>query len=179
MAHKNVAGWVLALVAAWPPASWSQGEVRWPGSGLGLSPGRSMQPVCATVALPCLAQPAAAPLLASRDFSRRLELQVAPVDLGWTGRLGLQRSQGLNVGVVGRASLLDDVGVYGRVGAFSRAPGAFRAPGEAGVGLAYGVGVSWDITPRASAVLGWENDYRFAGERDPVRATSLGLHWRY
>ncbi len=51
---------------------------------------------------------------------------------------------------------------------------------ETGTGLAYGVGVSWDLTPNASATVGFDGyDYRFGAERDFVRATSLGLQWRY
>lgn len=73
------------------------------------------------------------------------------------------RSQGLKVGVVGKKGIASDVGVYGRL-----------AP------TSYGVGVSWDITPSTSAIVGWDSyDMRTVmGERD-VRATSLGLQWRY
>jgi hypothetical protein len=53
--------------------------------------------------------------------------------------------------------------------------------GESGYRLTYGVGLSWDFTPRLSATLGWDSyDLRTAGsEREPVRFTNIGLQWRY
>ncbi|HSV78246.1 MAG TPA: hypothetical protein VLK85_03445 [Ramlibacter sp.] len=96
------------------------------------------------------------------DF--RLNVQVGTLEPSPTDRLlGRTRSQGLKVGVVGKKGLASDLGVYGRLGASS-----------------YGVGFSWDFSPRASAMLGWDAyDIRTVnGERD-VRATSLGLQWRY
>ena len=96
------------------------------------------------------------------DF--RLHVQVGRVEPSAMDRvIGRTRTQGLKVGVVGKKGFATDLGVYGRL-----------APSS------YGVGVSWDITPRASATMGWDSyDLRTVnGERD-VRATSLGLHWRY
>lgn len=47
-------------------------------------------------------------------------------------------------------------------------------------GPSYGIGLRWDFSPRLSAVVGWDNyDYRPAGTERDVRATSLGLQWRY
>ena len=66
-------------------------------------------------------------------------------------------------------------------------PTDFRLNVHAGRGLdnraisaSYGVGLTWDLSPRTSASLGWDTyDVRSAtGDRD-VRATSLGLQWRY
>jgi hypothetical protein len=53
-------------------------------------------------------------------------------------------------------------------------------PGADG-GLTYGVGLSWDFSRSASAVLGFDSyDFRGAsGELRDVRSTSLGLQWRY
>ena len=50
------------------------------------------------------------------------------------------------------------------------------------IGPSYGVGLRWDFSAQLSATVGWDNvDTRYMGaaaERD-VRATSLGLQWRY
>ncbi|QJW83699.1 hypothetical protein HK414_05555 [Ramlibacter terrae] len=79
-----------------------------------------------------------------------------------------------------RAPLAEDVGIYGRFGTASRAASPARFGTAEGTGLSYGLGVSWDFSPRASATLGWDSyDFRtLTGERE-LRATSLGLQWRY
>ena len=78
--------------------------------------------------------------------------------------------------------------MYGKVGAsYGRSDTAMlaglgpNALGETGYGLSWGAGLSYDFTPRVSAVLEWDNhDLRFGGaSREPVRATSLGLQFRY
>jgi hypothetical protein len=77
--------------------------------------------------------------------------------------VGHSGTQGLKVGMVGKKGPARDLGVYGRLGAAS-----------------YGVGVSWDFAPRASAIVGWDSyDMRTVGGERDVRATSLGLQWRY
>ncbi len=63
----------------------------------------------------------------------------------------------------------------------------FRLNVHAGRGLdnraapaSYGVGLSWDFSPRASATVGWDTyDVRSAAGDREVRSTSLGLQWRY
>ena len=89
------------------------------------------------------------------------------------------QSQGLNLKLVGRTSFLSELGVYGRVGMAS--PNNSTPPGFApDGGHSYGVGVSWDLSPRASASLGWDSyDFRSPRNDSQLRATSLGLQWRY
>lgn len=100
----------------------------------------------------------------------RLNVQLGPLEPTTMDRvLGRRHSQGLNVQLVGRSNL----GVYGRL---------VRSGNEEnwhpeGSGLTYGVGLSWDFSPRGSAVLGWDA-YDVRSLTD-VRATSLGLQWRY
>lgn len=115
------------------------------------------------------------------DF--RLNLQLGPMEPTAMDRiLGRTRTQGLSIAVQGNRGWSSDLGIYGRFGSLSaRHPAsAYGMPGAEGGGLSYGVGLSWDFSPRASAVLGWDSyDFRtLAGERD-VRATSLGLQLRY
>jgi len=91
-------------------------------------------------------------------------------------------AQGVNLSLTGRAAIAPSFGIYGRLGTTQ---GRGSMPGLPGASLAeadsaYGVGLSWDFTPRATATLGWDiYDFRTAGARDPVRFTSLGLQWRY
>lgn len=115
------------------------------------------------------------------DF--RLNVQAGDVEPTAMDRLmGRNRTQGLNVKMVGRKGLASDLGVYGRLGTTPEQAAA-QLGGPAGApagGLSYGVGFSWEITPSASAMLGWDSyDLRtLAGERE-MRGTSLGLQWRY
>lgn len=91
---------------------------------------------------------------------------------------------GVSVSLLEKEAWGTDWRFYGRLG-----PGVARSPAtvlgaagvDAGVGLSYGLGVSWELSPRTSATVSWDShDYRFTGgEREQVRATSLGLQWRY
>jgi hypothetical protein len=92
------------------------------------------------------------------------------------------RRQGLNVSMVGRAPLGQSLDVFGKVGAIQglgTAGGLGMRP--QGMGLSFGAGLSYDITPRLSATLAWDSvDLRFTGVgREPVRSTSIGLQYRY
>ena len=90
--------------------------------------------------------------------------------------------QGLKVSLVGKPSRDSALNVFGRVGSGVVSGTSVMGAGPAGGGgVAYGVGVSWDFARSASAVLSWDAyDFRWGGgEREPVRAASLGLQWRY
>jgi len=109
----------------------------------------------------------------------RVNVQMGAVDTYPLDRvLGSSQSQGLNVQLAGKSGWFSDVGVYGRVGTLTNRSLLGAGPDTNTMG--YGVGVSWDLTPSATASLGWDTyDVRGAtGERD-IRGTSLGLRWRY
>ncbi len=112
----------------------------------------------------------------------RLDLQFGAVEPTTMDRmLGRTRSQGFQFALTGERGWASDLGLYGRFGALnSRGMGFGAGPGAPDGGISYGVGLSWDFSPRASAMVGWDSyDFRTAmGERE-VRATSLGLQWRY
>ena len=69
------------------------------------------------------------------------------------------------------------LGATAECGTASRAGARWATEG----GLTYGVGLSWDFSRSGSASVGWDSyDLRSAaGEARDVRATSLGLQWRY
>jgi OmpA-OmpF porin, OOP family len=120
-------------------------------------------------------------------FSGHWGAQVSLFDLGDVTRGADSRARGLNLSLVGRVPLGAKFSGWGRIGTtYGQAAGSPVAVGlagspESGFGLSYGLGVSWDFSPRLSAVVEWDShDLRFPGSgRDPVRATSLGLHYRY
>ena len=131
---------------------------------------------CGSVAFPC-DDGARLPLYAGAVLARPVGVELGALQL----RDG--RRNGTSVGVVGRARIAPEFGVYGRLAtAFVRTPtSVLGASVDTGAGVSYGVGLSWDFSPSASAILGWDRyDLRFgSGERDTVRSTSLGLQWRY
>jgi OOP family OmpA-OmpF porin len=183
--YRSLCVLVLGLAAACGACAQSQGALRWraPGQGApGLQAGSAdFRVPCGSIAFPCEDAGPALPLYANQRASRSLDIQfdglAARRPDAWP-----KRPPGLGVSLVGKAGLAQDLGVYGRFGTALRrpaAPGAGMGSAE-GTGLSWGVGLSWDFSPRASAILGWDSyDFRsVAGERD-VRATSLGLQWRY
>lgn len=178
--QRNLLGLVVGL-AALGAAAQTTGTLRWRAgaSPLGLQPAASDSRVqCGSLSLGC-ATAATLPLYTSPVAPRSVSME-----LGFSGppaALKTARPQGLSVSLVGKAGIVSDLGVYGRIGTtFDRTPG-LAILGGSERGLSYGVGFSWDFSRSASAVLGWDSyDVRGAtGELRDVRATSLGLQWRY
>jgi OmpA-OmpF porin, OOP family len=106
-----------------------------------------------------------------------LQVQVAQGEDSMAWRIARAKASG--VSVIGRTGYVPELGFYGRFGTTSQRPMPGLATAEGGT--TYGVGVSWEFSKRASASLGWDSyDLRTAtGEPRDVRATSLGLQWRY
>lgn len=114
--------------------------------------------------------------------------EIGYVDMGRMERAGGDtRARGINLSLVGRAPVAEPFGVFGKVGVTwghtrtDTVPGA-TIPGGShnGFGLSLGAGVSWDFTPKLAGVLEWDrHDFRFEGGRDAVRATSVGLQYKY
>jgi OOP family OmpA-OmpF porin len=62
----------------------------------------------------------------------------------------------------------------------SAAGSGVAAGSDNGFGLSYGIGASYDFTPNVAATINWDShDFRFAGGRDPVRMTSVGLQYKF
>jgi OmpA-OmpF porin, OOP family len=159
-------------------------------SSLGLNPGRtSFTLSCSNVAYLCDDKDRIAQLATGRNAPSNWGLEVAQVNLGTVSRFGSStRAQGLNLSLIGKASLGHSLRVYGRAGtlwgrtdASNLAAGSSVAGTDQGFGFSYGAGVGYDITPRLSATLEWDsNDLRFgSGTHDSVRSTSIGLQLRY
>lgn len=185
---------VLAVAPAlWVPAAAQTVGSSWLGNGrsyLGLNLGRSHYGVdCGGTAFVCDTSDRSVKITAGAMPGNYWGVEVGYLDLGTIARAGGKtKAQGLNVSVVGKAPVAQQFSVFGKVGATygrtetsSASTSGIAAGTEHGLGLSYGAGLSWDFTPRLSAVLEWEsNDFRFAnGGRDPVRSTSLGLQYRY
>lgn len=99
------------------------------------------------------------------------------------GGLGMTRADGFNLSLVGQLPFSNAFALEGRLGASYGRPdtSAMGAAQAFGDGLAYGAGLRWNFSTRASATVGWDSqELGFPGAgRETVRATRLGLQWRY
>ena len=91
---------------------------------------------------------------------------------------------GLNLSVVGRAQVPSSAfGMFGKVGAttYGRPETSvmgMSASAPVSEALSWGGGVSYQFTPRLSATFEWIS-YDLRMPTGPVRATNLGLQYRY
>ena len=176
--QQCVLGLVLAVAASAALAD-SGGMLRWRSgiSPLGLQPAGEERLPCTSFTLAC-SDASSFSLYSSETAPRSLSLQISEADRLAAVRVG--GSPGLNLSLVGKAGILQDVGVYGRIGTtVNRSPSAAQFMGASDGGLTYGVGLSWDFSRRANAAVGLDA-YEVRGIGD-VRdwRTSLGLQWRY
>ncbi|HYF19269.1 MAG TPA: hypothetical protein VEA40_15490 [Ramlibacter sp.] len=163
----------------------------YPGSrsSLGLQPGKLQMAIgCGASLLPCRDPSAARLAAASGGLRWNVEvstLRLAP-PLQAASSLPAAR-QGLNLSLVGSRPVFgSSFSLYGRLGTTygmsesGGAAGASLAP-DGGYGLSFGAGISYSLTPQLSATIGWDShDLRQgSGGRDALRATSLGLQYRY
>lgn len=160
------------------------------GGYLGLNLGSSGYRLpCSAASLTCEFRDDAVNLYAGGPGAGFWGGETALLEMGQPDRGGGRtRPRGLSLSLVGRAPVWQSLGVFGRLGAtYGRADTSVQvgrempAGGDSGFGLSYGAGLSWDFTSRLSAVFEWDSrDLRFpGGGREPVRATSLGLQYRY
>jgi len=175
---------VLGLVivaAAGAAAAQVNGTLRWRAGAtpLGLQSGSGEHRLpCSSYTLSCT-DAGTLPLYTSVTAPRSVSMQVSPAEQA--SALRLARQQGLNVSVVGKAGLYQDLGIYGRVGTtLNRTTPALAGLSTGEGGLTYGVGLSWDFSRSASASMGLDS-YDIRGSLGDMREvrTSLGLQWRY
>lgn len=159
-------------------------------SSIGLGLGRSRYSVaCGAASFNCDNTDNTVQISAGSMVGNFWGVELGYLDMGRINRGGgSTRARGVDLSLVGKTPVWQALGVFGKVGTTygktdtSAVTGSTLATGsERGFGLSYGAGVSYDFTPQLSATLALEShDFRFAGgSRDPVRATSLGLQYKY
>lgn len=162
-----------------------------PAARLGLDPAKVQFNIgCGASLLPC--KDTTAPSFTGSALPDSLRWSVEVDTLGSTSlasRTAPGPRQGLNLSLVGRKPLFgSSFSVYGKLGTTYAAGDAVLAAAtgttaaEGGYGMSYGAGLSMTVTPRLSASFGFDShELRLGsgGPRDPVRATSLGLQYRY
>ena len=176
----NLLGLVVAIAAVGTAAAQTGGTLRWRANSapLGLQAAGAQAPLpCGSYTLSC-SDSTTLPLYTSVTAPRSLSMQVSPNE---ATSMRLAGTQGLNVKLVGKASIAPELGVYGRVGTtLNRTAPALGGTVNGESGLSYGVGFSWDFSRSASASMGLDS-YDIRGSMGDTREvrTSLGLQWRY
>jgi OmpA-OmpF porin, OOP family len=184
MARVLLAG--IAGVSVCGTAVHAQDVVPGARSYFGVTLGRAYAEAnCPATALYCESRDRSAQLFAGRMFDRHWGAELGYMDTGrLAGPTGDTRAQALRVSLVGRAQVLPAMEVFGKVGTAYGRPdtnvmGNSAAAGpDAGLGLAWGGGISYDITKRLSATLE-VGSYDLRLGSGPVRSGTLGLQYRY
>ena len=120
--------------------------------------------------------------------SANMGAEIGYTDFGRINRAGgTSKAQGFNVSAIGRLPLGSMFNVLGKLGTtyshtdVSSAFNAGVATGRGrGFGLSYGLGGEVVFTPEISAVVQYDrHNLRFAGGRDWVGASTVGLRYRF
>ena len=182
----------IAALPASAQTSTSSSSSMMPGLSrgyMGLNIGKSdFRAGCGNGAFACDDSDTAGSIYFGSMFRDNLGAELGYVNMGRVSRGGGDtKAHGLNLSLVGKAplspafSLLGKVGTtYGRTQTTSAAGSGVAAGSDNGFGLSYGIGASYDFTPNMAATVNWDShDFRFAGGRDPVRMTSVGLQYKF
>lgn len=96
------------------------------------------------------------------------------------GRSDDRKAYGFNLSAVGRVPLTPAFSLFGKLGGlYSRTENAANVK-DSGWGETYGVGVDFNFTQSLSAVLAYDRSrVKFAGDKEHINVTSVGLKYRY
>lgn len=183
----------IGLPAAAQPADevTATGSLRLPRAGkpVGLALGRGEFGLGCDALPACAGSDRALRIAGQAMLSERWGAELAMLDAPSRDfGAGSSRASAVNVSVVGRFPLSESISAYGKVGTtYGQNPttamlgSGLTGDSRPGFGLSYGAGMSWQVSPRWSAVVEWDShDFRFAaGRGEAVHATSLGLQFRY
>jgi OmpA-OmpF porin, OOP family len=179
--QRPVLGLVVAVAVVGMAAAQTSGALRWRADNapLGLQAGSADPRLpCSSYTLSCSAA-TSLPLYSSATAPRSLSMQLSAAEQA--SALRFPGTQGLNLSLVGKAGIAQDLGIYGRVGTtLNRSAPALAGLAGGDGGLTYGIGFSWDFSRSGSAAMGFDS-YDLRGGMGDSRElrTSLGLQWRY
>ncbi len=178
---RTLSGIVLALAAvaggvgaqAQTSSTTSYGSTSWyaPAGGryIGLNAGRAD--------FPGSGHGDAYHLYAGGMWSQNFGLELGAKDFGSNAD---RKAYGFNLSAVGRVPLTPAFSLFGKLGGlYSRTEDAAGTK-DSGWGESYGVGVDFNFTQNLAAVLEYDRSrVKFAGDRDHINVTSVGLKYRY
>ncbi len=122
-------------------------------------------------------------------FNNNFGFELGYNDFGRVNRAGgSTKANGISLSLVGRAPISSSFNLLGRLGGtYARTEVSAAAASGIASGtnnkfdLSYGIGAEWAFSPRASAVLQYdEYNVRYVGSgRDRLNTTTLGLRYRF
>ncbi len=127
-------------------------------------------------------------IYAGGQINRNFGLEFGYLHFGNAERAGgTVRAQGINLSAVGRLPLNEQFDIFGKVGttygwtrSTANAGSGYQSGNENGFGISYGVGASYFFTPQWGIVAEWESHrMKFVGERQNVKAATIGVQYRF
>jgi OmpA-OmpF porin, OOP family len=155
---------------------------------VGINLGRSDFKADCIVLYSCDSKSTAAKVYTGGLLQENIGLEVAYVNFGRVDRFGgNQRAYGLNLNLVGNIPMADAFHLTGRLGttySWSRTTAAAELPTatgrDKGFGLAYGVGVGYDVNPTNQVSLEWERHrVPFATAKQDIDMLSVGWKLKF
>lgn len=145
-------------------------------AGLGLNPARVQ------IALGCAPWQLACDERSSQPRTRwSVELGSVVLAAPARGLVG-NPATATSLSLVGRQALFGSAfSVYGKLGSTIANPDSVgQGLAQTGLGLSFGAGLAYDFGPRLSASVGFDSHgMRLGGQPRELRATNLGLQWRW
>ena len=143
---------------------------------------------CGLGGLPCEDNSDAYSIYAGGMWNKNLGLEIGMSDFGKIDRAGgSTKAYGFSLKAVGVTSLTESLNAFAKAGTlYSRssvtadAASGLTTGSDTNWGLTYGVGLSFDFSPKVAATLSWDrSNVHFAGSQEHINATSLGLKYRF
>jgi opacity protein-like surface antigen len=143
---------------------------------------------CGVGGLACEDRSDAYSVYAGGMWNRNFGLEIGATDFGSVDRAGgTSKAYGFSLKAVGVAPLTESLAAFAKVGTLyshtkvtADAGAGVNTGNDSSWGLTYGVGLSFDFSPKVAAVLGWDrSNVHFAGNQEHINTTSLGLKYRF
>ncbi len=121
-------------------------------------------------------------------WNKNFGMEIGATDFGSVDRAGgTAKAYGFSLKAVGVAPLTESLAAYAKAGTLyshtkvtADAGAGVNTGNDSGWGLTYGVGLSFDFSPKVAAVLAWDrSNVHFAGNQEHIHTTSLGLKYRF
>jgi OOP family OmpA-OmpF porin len=121
-------------------------------------------------------------------WNKNFGMELGATDFGSVDRAGgTAKAYGFSLKAVGVAPLTESLAAFAKVGTLyshtkvtADAGAGVSTGNDTNWGLTYGVGLSFDFSPKIAAVLGWDrSNVHFAGNQEHINTASLGLKYRF
>lgn len=117
-------------------------------------------------------------------WNKNLGLEIGATDFGKIDRAGgSTKAYGFSLKAVGVTPLTESLSAFAKAGTlYSRSSVTtdVTSSNDTNWGLTYGVGLSFDFSPKVAATVSWDrSNVHFAGSQEHINATSVGLKYRF